>query len=215
MYLSRLTLNPRSRQVQAELAAPYEMHRTLMRAFPADLASTGDEGTARVLYRVDLPAAGQAIVIVQSHLLPDWSFCKPDYLAAPPATKQFEPRLTADQAYVFRLRANPTIKKQFDGPGTKSKRVGLYGEKEQMEWLERKLADGGFRLVQAAPAHQERYGGTIVRAENKRHDLNLLGVTFDGLLVVVEPHGAQETIARGVGSGKAFGFGLLSLARPN
>lgn len=215
MYLSRLILNPRSRQVQAELAAPYEMHRTLLRAFPSDLASTGEDEDARVLYRVDMPAAGQAIVLVQSHLLPDWSFCKPDYLAAPPATKQFEPQLAADQAYVFRLRANPTVKKQFDGPGTRSKRVGLYGEQEQMVWLERKLADGGFRLVQAAPAHQERYGGTIHRGENERHDLNLLGVTFDGLLVVVQPQAAQQTIARGVGSGKAFGFGLLSLAQPN
>ena len=35
MYLSRLILNPRSRRVQRELAEPYEMHRSLMKAFPA------------------------------------------------------------------------------------------------------------------------------------------------------------------------------------
>ena len=34
LYLSRLILNPRSRQVMSEMAHPYEMHRTLMRAFP-------------------------------------------------------------------------------------------------------------------------------------------------------------------------------------
>ena len=34
MYLSQLTLNPRNRRAQRELAAPYQMHKTLMRAFP-------------------------------------------------------------------------------------------------------------------------------------------------------------------------------------
>ena len=33
MFYSLLTLNPRSHQVQAEIAAPYEMHKTLLKAF--------------------------------------------------------------------------------------------------------------------------------------------------------------------------------------
>ena len=37
MYLSQLTLNPRTRRVQRELANPYELHRTLMRAYPEAL----------------------------------------------------------------------------------------------------------------------------------------------------------------------------------
>ena len=37
MYLSRLILNPRHRRVQREVANPYEMHRSLMRAFPDNL----------------------------------------------------------------------------------------------------------------------------------------------------------------------------------
>ena len=34
LYLSRLALNPRSRQAQAEIRDPYQMHRTLSKAFP-------------------------------------------------------------------------------------------------------------------------------------------------------------------------------------
>ena len=34
LYLSRILLNPRSRRAMSELLHPYEMHRTLMRAFP-------------------------------------------------------------------------------------------------------------------------------------------------------------------------------------
>ena len=40
LYLSRLLLNPHSRQVMGEIAHPYEMHRTLMRAFPESGRST-------------------------------------------------------------------------------------------------------------------------------------------------------------------------------
>jgi hypothetical protein len=38
-------------------------------------------------------------------------------------------------------------------------------------------------------------------------------VRFDGVLVVTDPALFRETVANGIGSGKAFGFGLLSLAR--
>ena len=34
MYISQLVLNPCNAQVRAELAHPYELHRTLLRAFP-------------------------------------------------------------------------------------------------------------------------------------------------------------------------------------
>ena len=70
MFLSKLTLNPRSRQVRRELAEAYQMHRTLLRAFP----DAGDGGPSRVLYRVDLPRhPGPPVVLVQSAVCPDWS----------------------------------------------------------------------------------------------------------------------------------------------
>ncbi|HOS94023.1 MAG TPA: type I-E CRISPR-associated protein Cas6/Cse3/CasE, partial [Armatimonadota bacterium] len=61
MYLSRLILDPRSRQVASELERPYEMHRTLTRAF--DDGGQGD----RVLFRADVhPRTGVPTVLVQS-----------------------------------------------------------------------------------------------------------------------------------------------------
>jgi CRISPR system Cascade subunit CasE len=38
-------------------------------------------------------------------------------------------------------------------------------------------------------------------------------VTFDGLLRVTDPEALLAALAGGIGSGKGFGFGLLSLAR--
>ena len=65
MYLSRLILNPRSRQVQKELADPYQLHRTIMAAFPDVLPP--DE---RVLFRVDL-ADGLPVLLCNHSIRPN------------------------------------------------------------------------------------------------------------------------------------------------
>lgn len=210
MYLSRLVLNPHSRQVQSELARPYEMHRTLLRAFPDDLA----QGAERVLFRVDThPRSGIPTVLAQSWLEPDWS-CLPatGYLAAVetgdnPAVKPVALTLHAGQLLAFRLRANPTqrLSRSLPRGMDKSKRVGLYKADEQLAWLARKGTQHGFRVVQAAISGQERI-------DDPRQGLKLLSVQFDGLLQVTDPQALTAAVATGIGSGKAFGFGLLSLA---
>lgn len=214
MYLSRLILNPRSRRVQKEIAAPYQMHRSLMRAFPDDL----QKGTERVLFRLETARTGTLTLLVQSLTLPDWSWlAEPNargYLlpvAEPnPAVKSFDLNLAPGQMLAFRLRANPTARRTFDD---KKRRVGLYREEEQIEWLKRKGEQGGFRLLSARTSGQEDVKGTIYRNEQK-HPLKLAAVQFDGLLQVTDPDRLCETVRQGIGSGKALGFGLLSLARP-
>jgi CRISPR system Cascade subunit CasE len=215
MYLSRLILNPRNRRVCQELANPYELHRTLMRAFPKDLPA-GE----RVLFRVDVGArTGVPIVLLQSHGEPDWAWLEEPgakgYLlprvASNPATKAFRLTFTPGQMLAFRLRANPTVKRRF--PNGDHKRVGLYREEEQVAWLERKGEQGGFQPLSVHASNEARVGG-FIRRTDKPHKLNLLAVQFDGLLRVTDPERLWETVRSGIGSGKGLGFGLLSLARP-
>ena len=215
MYLSRLILNPRNRRVQREIADPYQMHRSLMRAFPDDL----EEGAERVLFRLDSsPRTGTLTMLVQSLTHPDWSWvAEPGargYLVSTgepnPAVKSFDLHLAPGQVLAFRLRANPTVKRTVDG---KKKRLGLYREEEQMQWLERKAEQSGFRVLSARTSRQESIGGCIHR-DDSTHKLRLLAVQFDGLLQVIDPDRLRESVRRGLGSGKGLGFGLLSLARP-
>ncbi len=132
MYLSRLILNLRSRQVRAELANPYEMHRTIMKGFP-----DGIRDTDRVLYRLETrPQQPYLTVLVQSRSLPDFqSLHETGYLCQPAETKSFDLRLEVGQAYTFRLVANPTRKIQ-DPNNENGKRVGIYKEEEQLGWLQ-------------------------------------------------------------------------------
>jgi CRISPR system Cascade subunit CasE len=109
----------------------------------------------------------------------------------------------------FRLRANPTAKRKF--PSGDRKRVGLYREEEQMAWLMRKGEQGGFRTLSVRTSGQDTLRGRVKRGE-KTHSLRLLAVQFDGLLQVTDPDRLRETVRQGIGSGKGFGFGLLSLA---
>ncbi|HNS52992.1 MAG TPA: type I-E CRISPR-associated protein Cas6/Cse3/CasE [Anaerolineae bacterium] len=215
MYLSRLILNPGSRRVQREVAEPYQMHRSVMRAFPASLGKTDE----RVLFRVDAaPHADALTLLVQSWTPPDWSWLgepkAQGYLlpvSGPnPAVKSFDLHLVAGQVLSFRLRANPTARRKLDDG--EHKRLGLYREEEQVDWLRRKGEASGFRVLSVATGGSEVIGGAAGSGDD-RHDLKLLAVQFDGTLQVTDPERLRQGVAHGVGSGKGFGFGLLSLAR--
>jgi CRISPR system Cascade subunit CasE len=205
MYLSRLILNPRSRQVQKELADPYQLHRTIMAAFPDVLPP--DE---RVLFRVDL-ADGLPVLLVQSQHPPEWDCLDPPgergYLRPTslpnPAVKQVALALAAGQRLRFRLRANPTVKRA-------GKRVGLYRQEEQIDWLQRQGGRNGFALVDVW-AQQEGKDKALIHGDDRIHRATLVAVRFDGVLAIRDPKLVADAAARGIGPAKGLGFGLLSL----
>ena len=223
MYLSRLILNPRSRQVRSELARPYEMHRTLLRALPTGKVHAGrmEEDAAGLLFRVEEDArTGRLQLLAQSQLPPDWGFLAAgDYLlpglAENPGIREVALQLQPGQLLAFRLRANPT-KRLSAGKGHKGKRIGIYDEEAQLAWLARKGEQHGFRLLQAQVSRDGKFKqANAVQGTNGVHDLELLSVQFDGSLQVSDPEVLVRSVGAGIGSGKAFGFGLLSLARPS
>ena len=211
LFLSRLLLNPRSRQVMSELAQPYEMHRTLLHAFP----DKEDGGPHRVLFRVETDRdGGRPWVLVQSLVAPEWSrlTAGSDYLLEEPDWKPFDPHFQPAQRLVFRLRANPTVKR--DG-----KRHAWFREKDQIAWLQRKTCGEGknstpvgFKILSVRVIAEGTVHGRK-RDDGRAHDLAHFSVLFEGVLEVTHPEQLQNALAQGIGSGKAFGFGLLSLAR--
>lgn len=210
MHLSRLILNPRSRAVQRDLADLYDLHCTVMRGFPDNLPDS-----ERVLYRLDEDQrTARLSLLVQSQMQPDWSALPSGYLLPPdpfgpvgenPAVKPFAPQVKQGQFLHFRLRANPTKRLGKSSGKDAGKRVGLYRPEEQFSWLARKAETGGFALLSAQPS-----ADTVEKG--RKQPIRLLAVLFDGTLQVVDPERFQTTLAQGVGSGKAFGCGLLSIA---
>jgi len=232
MFISRLILNPCNAQVRSELVRPYEIHRTLSKAFRQGVFNKEREkdDAAGVLFRVDeKPCENLITILVQSRLAPDWSFLNyvsdarrqpyllpaervPDGKPNPATTElDFAKKLAARQMLAFRLRANPTKRLGKSAGDDQGKRVGIYGEKKQLEWLQRKAEAGGFRILRAMVSQDEKIEDKP-KHESTRPALELLSVQFDGILKVENVELACRTVAQGIGSGKGFGFGLLSLA---
>lgn len=208
IYLSKLTLNPASRQVWREVENPYQLHRTLLTGFGSTREASG------VLHRVDVGQQG-VTVLVQSLVEPEWApladAAQGRYLLEPPPLpKSFEPTFAAGRLFRFRLRANPTVKKKREGR-EQGNRVPLKEESQQLDWLQRKAEQGGFRLVHALVSRDEQQKDWV-RDGEARQRLTLYTVQFDGVLQVTEPERLRETLRSGIGPAKAFGCGLLSLA---
>ncbi|MBU2490064.1 MAG: type I-E CRISPR-associated protein Cas6/Cse3/CasE [Proteobacteria bacterium] len=220
MHLSRLTLEhpPRSRDLRRDLASPYEMHRTLYRAFPAP---------GRMLFRLDTSRRPvPPVVLVQSESAPDWSFLKDmtGYIGNMDA-KPYDPVFSPGQVLRFRLRANPTKKTGTTSKADRlagalksnGKRLALFREEDQRAWIGAKAGAGGFSLdpdslwlVQEDSAQAMVKGWKEVNGN--RRGLSLYSVLFEGFLSVTEPELFRLTLEAGVGPGKGLGFGLLSVA---
>ena len=210
MYLSQLILNPRCRQVQQELSNRYELHRTLMSAFPAQLPEN-----ERLLYRLEIGDSGSRItVLAQSRTAPDWAALdrpqREPYFAVPPQVKSFEPVFTPGRLLIFRLLANPTVAKHCDGK-KRGQRTAIYDEAGQIAWLERKAGRHGFTIADLRVTSQGMLRG-YQSQEGKRALIQLLAVQFDGLLRVEDPVLFSKSLCSGLGSGKGFGLGVISVA---
>lgn len=223
MYLSRLLLDPRNRQAQRETADPYNLHRTVLRAFGSDRAA------ASVLHRLEInPRNGQMMLLVQSAIRPDWGWLiEKGYLlpADPfsglenPAVKEVDLSLQDGQTLQFRLTANPSIKKvrrDEDGKRRNSNRVPLLREDKQLAWIEKRAADNGFRF-----SYIENEDGELVphlnisdqkRQTSRKKRITIYTVQFNGRLQITNAALFKEALHKGIGPAKAFGCGLLSLA---
>lgn len=203
MHLSKLLLNTRSRLVRYDLADRYEMHRTILSAFAVDLPD--DE---RILFRVEdnrnLPVIP---ILVQSRYVPDWQAAErissEGYLTEPPHVRIIVQSILTGQRLPFRLQANPTIKRN-------GKRHAIHAEADLMNWLSRQGKRYGFvvtpRDVQVTKLGK-KYG------QKRRQTWH--AVQFDGVLDVTDMMAFQSALANGIGSAKAFGFGLLSVPYPS
>ena len=203
MYLTRLTLDPRSAQARRDLADAYEMHRTLARAFVADEQSA----PTRFLWRLEAGSNAWAspVVLVQSAQAGDWSALQvlPNYLQREIESKPLDLQTWVEGGarYRFRLLANPTVTRQ-------GKRYGLVGEQEQLAWLSRQGERHGFAVEAALVTASD-----VLASRKGESRISLQRVCFEGRLQVRELAAFSRALEQGIGPGKAFGCGLLSVGR--
>ncbi len=204
-YLAQVDL-PFDAAAKLDLRDAYDWHQAIWKAFP------GRDGQKRdFLTRLDQRREGFRLLMVSQiePLRPPW--CPEDNWKAKPIPESYFTR----SRYRFQLCANPTKKvgkAMPDGSLTKNgRRVPLARREEVVDWIKRKGGQGGFVVdevtLRTFPRGREYF---------QKRDRNGKAVTglhsaveLEGVLSVTDPARFYETFKRGIGSAKAFGFGLL------
>jgi CRISPR system Cascade subunit CasE len=236
MYLTRFRINTARSGARRLLGSPHHMHGAVNMAFP-DAPPRNGEGP-RVLWRVDPAASARADLFIVSPDRPDLTHLVEQagwpHLDQPGWTtfayKEFLDRLTAGSTWAFRLTANPVhyIRKESDAAGTETKRTAHITPRHQIGWLLARQERAGFEIVRTPPEQQLTEHGhehqVIVhnrtplqfrkndQSRSPRHDVRLTRVTFDGRLRITDIDAFRRTLTHGLGKGKAYGCGLMTLA---
>lgn len=229
MLLSRLFLNPMSREVHAYVNDSQRLH-ALMAAMcspPGEPITQGPSASGeRILYRLEASEEqGTMTLLIQSPRKPEQAFLPPYFLDPRAGNDAFSTtslapfleRVVPGSRFRFRLRCNPArkidTKTQEDGKRRNGRRVPLRTDPERLAWLKRHFEAIGVRLLSQgdesgcrqmpeAPSQGLRQGRVL------RHDAYL----FEGVLEIEDAEKARAGILAGIGPAKGYGFGLLSLA---
>lgn len=203
MYLSKLVLNTRQSQVHRELGNAHKFHQRIMEAFPDEDTRDRPREDWHILFRQE---PDSDVVLVQSEMEPDWSQLPQGYLTKQ-AMKPFDPQasqLEAGRIVQFRLKANPSKRDKQTG-----KLIGLLHQPDQMAWLERQASQHGFALLSANAVPTPNVFGVKSKGTAP---IRIATVLFQGVLQITDPHLFIKAIQQGIGRGRSYGCGLLSIA---
>ncbi len=220
MFLSRVMINTRRRGARTLMSSPRAMHAATMASFADDIVPRD----GRVLWRLDSLENQRASLYVVSPGRPDFTHLIEQ--AGWPTTQSWESRpyepllerLTRGQRWHFRLTANPVHKTRLEPSAADTKITAHVTSKHQEQWLLDRAEQAGFR-ISAATAELGERDFTVVGRRTHRFNrdgttVTLAAVSFEGHLEVIESDVLRATLIRGLGRGKAYGCGLLTLAAP-
>lgn len=232
VYLSRIMLNATQRDIQTCLSNCHALHTLALRGFP-QLPIGNDHARAYfgVLFRLEsvLVDPQQVRLLVQSTTQPDWSRIPLSWLGADPDERGNPVVRTIDQDYehldqttdyFFRLRANPTKRISERNPNEterwRKKQVDLRTDHDRIEWLMRQANNHGFQIQ--TPPNQPSIPAVQIlpqptsHGRDQEHRLTFGAATFEGILRITDRVRFRQALEHGIGKGKAYGFGLLSIA---
>lgn len=183
-------------------------------AKPVHVSRGPDRG---FLFRIDPLPGGRVLLLVQSATRPDWDYAfrnAPHFLAAPPESRPLDLTFENGRVLRFRLTANPTRKIDTktgpDGVRRNGKRVPV-PDGELLDWLGGKAVQAGFAVDADATTVEAGYVRVDRDGEGGK-GARLRSARYTGTLEVTDAVEFRDAVIRGFGSGKAFGFGLLSFA---
>lgn len=200
MYLTKIDLERASRRIQFALADCQQLHRLVMGLFGTNRKSS------HVLYRLRDQDRALSLYLYsdgpidQARLLPGMHFAGERDLS------DWLSQMEAGQIRGFDLLAAPT-KKVPTETGRNSQRRILRTEEERLAWLSRKGEQNGFRLLQCQELENHQQRG--YHKKDSGGPMYVTGYHYQGLLQITDSERFRHAIQEGIGSGRAYGLGML------
>ncbi|MFJ4713567.1 type I-E CRISPR-associated protein Cas6/Cse3/CasE [Streptomyces sp. NPDC088785] len=205
--IARIRLNPHSRDVQRDLRDATQMHRTVMRLVPDDLGDAPRQKTG-MLYRLEESDTSSTLLVQAASLDP--ARLPRGYGNA--EVKSLAPMFTALRKGLgvrYRIDVNPCKRERLplQQKGQRGRVIPLAGP-DADQWWTRRAAEAGLDLHVLTPTSLEPVRSRGPNASQMRHTL----LRYDGTATVTDPDALCEAVTNGIGRGKPYGAGLLTLA---
>lgn len=207
LWITQVIPNTRDRAVLSDLRDAVRLHHRVMSLFPDDLGPQARHRAA-ALFRLEEQPTRFAILI-QSTIKPALNDLPGTYGTA--RTKSLAPLLTglAEGVNVhYRIIANATSKLGKNTTAGRPKQVIPLRGADADQWWQRQAETAGLVLhslhsSQLTDVTGKRGGNTRIAHARTR---------FDGTATVTDPKALIDKIHTGIGRGKSFGCGLLTIA---
>lgn len=201
IYLSELILDPRARRSALLLRDVQAMHEMVALCQGPD----NTEGRS-VLYAVDYR---RSRVRVQTIGRPDWSrLGGQTEVRGVKEISGFLSSFQPGEEVLFHLAASPLLHLESRPDGRRGRKVPMLRDEDRDAWLTRKLKPAG-EPAGALWISERRLTGR----GRGGHRITITQSVFTGLLRVRDPHSLYQLAVTGIGSAKAYGSGLLTMAR--
>lgn len=201
--LSKVDIDMDRRHARRSIASPERVYAIIRLAVDDD---------TRTLWRIDRTGNGMRLYIVGPE--PNEGTLRQ---LGSTLTRDYTPLLNAiavGTEWRFRLAAAPEKAINSGIPGKRGKRVSLLDDASRMEWLQRKLAANGAHLPInriGQPEAMIRSDGYAAFAHGDGNRVTFATTVYEGILAVDDPERLRAALVKGIGRGKAYGMGLLTL----
>jgi CRISPR system Cascade subunit CasE len=214
-YLTRFEINTARRAARDLLASPQRVHAAVLAGFPAGRAVTPE---GRVLWRIDHHNRQAVLYLVSphrpdlTHLVESVGWPTTEGWATRDYTMLLD-RLTTGQRWGFRLAANP-VHSGRKADSVRSQRFGHVTVTQQTDWLLSRAEKHGFTVPMGDQKEPDVavVGRRTLRFSRQGRTVTLDTALFEGQLDITDPSALRAALTQGIGHGKAYGCGLLTLA---
>ena len=206
MYMTRLEMDRTKRATMLALSSPNMLHGAVESSFPGE--------RKRRLWRID-ELYGRCYLLVVSEDAPQMAAAAAQFApeGASWQTRSYDAflaKIRPGSQWHFRIVANPTVSTS-RGEGQRGKITPHVSVRWQKQWLMDRASGHGFSLEENGFQILRR--GVVSFGHGPAHQrVTLNTCEYEGRLTVTDVSLFRQTLTRGIGRGKAYGLGMLTIA---